>query len=194
MARSVVDENWDKMKLIWSGSPAVATISGSIASSSSVSPDQDIQVDNVDSEDDEVVELRPTSPGAASQSTSTIGSCPPTKKSNKRTKLQKALPAHERDRVFLDMVQKDRESKERLLDSLREKNHSISQAIEGVGASMKSIGDALGSGLFLIAMALSGQQFQPPTSLAPKNPAPAMATAAHPAQLAVPAHRCSFLH
>ena len=154
--KPIVDGNWDKLTIIWKGSPAAATIPHAISSSTANATLVRADDDSADSHCDD---LRST--GETQHATAL--SCPPRKVSNKRNKLEKKLPAHERDRVFIDMVKKDQEAKEKLMRSLKEDNESISQVIGGVASSMTAIDDELGSGLAMVAMTLAGRSSQQPS-------------------------------
>jgi len=183
----VVCDNWEKLKVIWGGSPATVTIKNSVTSAQFDDEDEDslfgAQGDNQfysendnDSGDDEHSLGSDNLPKENPQSISQQKTTNPTPKfvDNKRKNMQKNLSAGQRDQVYLDMAKKELVVKQNMVEQLAAATRETNNAFEKMSQSIESVGKSIGDGLLALAGAIGGANrlpsHHPPAANQPQYP------------------------
>ena len=182
----LVCDNWDTLKTLWGGSPAVMKVNNSLTSLDGNNSENDSdeeecveqKIDEVDDEEGDSEdedgekgknEISETSSQAYTSSDSVAGTgakralnSTPKFVDNKRKMLEKNLSAHQRDQLYLKVAMDDLKMKENLVSNLTEATMQSNKALEKVSESIASVGKSIGDGLALLAAALAPPKPNPP--------------------------------
>lgn len=152
----LICENWDILKTLWGGSPAVVHLDNSICSLTSGDDVEDSEVDEELNECDGETSNKRKLEGTAKYV------------DNKRKHMEKNLSASQRDQLFLKIAMDDVRLKENMLTNLKTATEDTNKAMEKIAESITSVGKSIGDGLALLAAALNPQplsnNFYPPNN------------------------------
>ena len=170
----LVCDNWDFLKIIWAGSPAVTSITNSISSTSFDDKNQSSDEDESDEEnsaaesnDEEDLSVKnkkkKTDSNSEQKEASDLEQSASSKITakfvdDKRKQLQKNLSANQRDQQYLGVAMKDLQMKETLVKTLKESNSETNKMMEKISESISSVGKSIGDGMALLAQALAPPQ------------------------------------
>ena len=168
----LIQENFEILKEIWSGCPAVTSLASSLSSMQSSSNEQhdpyETQSQSYEQTGDESVsDGRESNVGCLDETESlenntgdnAKGGVHNKYKDNKREKLQKKLSAHQRDMMYIEIAREELRLKEAQIDMMKKSFEQTDSAINAMAKSMTAIGNGLKDGLATLAQSfLQSQQ------------------------------------
>ena len=163
-----IQENFDVLKEIWGGCPAVTSLPGSLSSMQPPSNEQtDIMLlmqqspsnDQADESDEEET-------SETDNSERTNSDCSTKRKhskitDNKRNRLEKKLSAHQRDMLYIDIAREELRLKNAHVEMMKKSFEQTDTAIKAMSESMVAIGDGLKDGLTSLAQSFLQSQQMP---------------------------------
>ena len=174
----LIVENWDQLISTWGGCPSVKKIHGAVVSNLSsnfTEIEQESDSDSIDEvenlfhseiEQGEVLlEKEPSAYPKKRKETQEDVVQPPKKMKlcdNKRKKLEKNLSTQQRDQIMVKVAKEELELKKKNAETLEKSIKGMEAMVETMAQSLNNLGQQLGSGLLLLAQAMTSnnQQYQ----------------------------------